>query len=35
MTPTIHMHDIVMGNAPWGSRPDMADVGLLESRIDL
>ncbi|MEW5790542.1 MAG: AsmA family protein [Pseudomonadota bacterium] len=23
MTPTIRMHDIVMGNAPWGSRPDM------------
>lgn len=35
MTPTIRMHDIVMGNASWGSRPDMADIDLLEFRIDL
>ena len=34
-TPLIEMHDVVLGNAPWGSQPRMAEVARAAFRIDL
>ena len=34
-TPLIEMHDVVLGNASWGTQPRMAEVGRLAFRIDL
>jgi len=35
MTPRIRMERIVLGNASWGSRPDMLSMDALEFRIRL
>ena len=33
--PLIEMHNVVLGNAPWGSQPRMAEVERVAFRIDL
>ena len=33
--PLIEMHDVVLGNASWGTQPRMAEVARLAFRIDL
>ena len=34
-TPLIEMHNVVLGNARWGSQPRMAEVARVAFRIDL
>ncbi len=35
LTPTIVLTDVVLGNAPWGSRPQMMIVKKLEAKVEL
>lgn len=35
LTPTIVLTDVALGNAPWGSRPQMMIVKKLEAKIEL
>ena len=34
-SPLIEMHDVVLGNASWGTQPRMAEIARLAFRIDL
>ncbi len=34
-TPMIEMRNVVLGNAPWGSQPRMAEIARLAFRVDL
>lgn len=35
MTPLVEINDVVLGNAPWGTQPRMAEVARVAFRIDL
>ena len=35
MTPLIEIHDVILGNAPWGTQARMAEVARVAFRIDL
>jgi uncharacterized protein involved in outer membrane biogenesis len=35
LKPTVAVHDVRLANAPWGSRPDMAQIKTLEAELEV